>query len=503
MGVLQEKLKEVIISVLPIVGIVLLLTIVFAVAGKPLPPVLLLGFLLGALLIAAGLTLFLLGVDRGVSPLGEHIGVALSKSGRVWFIALVGLIAGFFVSVAEPDLQILAGQVSAVTSGAIGRFALLAVVSLGVAVMLVIGLFRIFYNIPLYQTLLLLYGLILLLSLFSPPEFLAISFDASGATTGALTVPFVLALALGIAHLKRDSKASEKDSFGLVGVTSTGAIISVLLMGLLSHIQGLNGSLPEAESGKGMEMVLRIAGDSLTAIFPLFIIFAVFQTAVFKFPKRERRRILLGLIYTWLGLILFLTGVNAGFMELGVELGKIIAQFDRQGWIVAVGFLLGFATILAEPAVYILTRQIETVTAGYIKRRVVLGALAIGVGAAVGLSMLRIIVPEIQLWHYLLPGFGLCILLSFITPKLFVGIAFDSGGVASGPMTATFILSFSQGVAESVPSADILRDSFGMIAMVAMTPIIALEILGVLFKIRSHHKGGVRTRETNKANGAG
>jgi hypothetical protein len=490
LGVLGEKFKEVLLSVTPVTAIVLVLSCIFHIAGNPLPPAMLLYFLLGVLLIIAGLSLFLLGVDIGIAALAANIGGALSKANRLWLLALAGLVIGFFICIAEPDLQILAGQIEGVTSGSISKASILLVVSSGIAVMLVLGLIRIVYNFPQHILLAILYGLILIIALFTPPEILAISFDASGATTGALTVPFILALALGISSLKKDSRVSEEDSFGLVGVTSTGAIIGVLLLGLLKKIGGLTGSLPEEAHAGVVTMILELGRDSVIAILPLFVIFAVFQATSAKFPRRQARRVVVGLIYNCLGLILFLVGVNIGFMELGVKLGAVIAGYSMSPLIVVLGFVIGFVTIMAEPAVYVLMRQIEDVTSGYVRRNIVLITLAVGVGLAVGLSMLRILAPAIQLWHYLLPGFALCVALSFFTPKLFVGIGFDSGGVASGPMTATFILAFSQGVAAATAGADILKDAFGMISMVAMMPIITIEILGLIFKF-SLRKGGV------------
>ena len=476
----MEKVKEVLMSVLPITAMVFVLQLVFWFFGAPLEGAMLGRFLLGAVLIIVGLSIFLFGVDIGITPLGSNIGGSLAKSNKLWLLALVGFVVGFFICIAEPDLQILAGQVAEVTSGMVGKMLMLVTVSVGIALLLVAGHARIVYNFPIHILLTILYALIFLLALFAPPEFLALSFDASGATTGALTVPFFMALALGVSGMKKDSKASETDSFGLVGVTSAGAVIGVLLLGLFFRKDSMTGSLPEGtQHGMG-----EIAVDSLMAMLPIVLIFLVFQFFVFRFPKRRRRRMLVGLIYTGVGLFLFLMGVNIGFMDLGVALGQTAVSAGGSTLAVVVGCLLGFVTIMAEPAVYVLTHQIEEVTAGYVKRKVVLGALTIGVGAAVGLSTLRIVAPNIQLWYYLLPGFALSVALSFFTPKLFVGIGFDSGGVASGPMTATFILAFTLGVADAAAGVDV-KDAFGMIAMVAMTPIIALQILGLLFKRKS------------------
>lgn len=336
----------------------------------------------------------------------------------------------------------------------------------------------------------------MLLALFTSPEFLAISFDASGATTGAMTVPFILALATGVSRLKKDSKSSEKDSFGLVAIASTGAIIAVMLMSILSKTDQVTGNLEGSEVISTsiilpfIEKIPVIAFEIILALLPILIIFIIFQKIKFKLSKRSFRKILFGMLFTFIGLVIFLVGVNAGFMDVGTAVGKSIAALDNKMYVIIVGFVLGFVTILAEPAVYVLTHQIEDVTSGYVKRKVVMFTLAIGVGFAVALSMVRILVPEVKLWHYLLPGYLVSIAMSYFVPKLFVGMAFDSGGVASGPMTATFILAFAQGVAEAIEGADVLIDGFGMIAMVAMTPIIALQILGFIFKIKSR-KGGM------------
>lgn len=461
----------------------------------PLDATMLYRFLLGVLLIIIGLTIFLFGVDLGVTPIGAHMGNTIAKSNKVWIVAVSGLFLGFFISVAEPDLHILAGQVSQVTSQAIGKSTLVVVVSIGIALMLTLGLFRVIYNKSLRLLFTLLYAVILLLSLFVSPEFLAISFDASGATTGAMTVPFMLALAVGISSLKK-GRRSEDDSFGLVGIASTGAILAVMTMSVLKGTGSLSGNL-DTQSSPSQSLITPfletfpvILYEVILALLPILILFIIFQVISFRLDRRHVRRILRGLLYTLVGLVLFLTGVNAGFLDVGQVVGFELAARDGNFFLIAVGFILGFVVILAEPAVHVLTRQIEDVTSGYIRAKIVLGALSIGVGVAVALSMVRILTPALHLWHYLLPGYLLCIGLSYIVPPLFVGMSFDSGGVASGPMTATFILAFAQGAAESIEGASVLIDGFGLIAMVAMTPIIALQILGLVFKVKSV-KGGL------------
>lgn len=492
LNVFSEKIKEVLTSVLPITVIVLILNFVIT----PLETPILMRFILGAILIIIGLSIFLFGVDIGITPIGNLMGSNLAKSNKIWIVVVAGVILGFFISIAEPDLHILADQVDFVTSGLISKGSIVVVVSIGIALLLALGLIRIVYNFPLYKLLTILYLIILGLALFTSPEFLAISFDASGATTGALTVPFILSLAIGTSALKKDSKASEKDSFGLVAVTSTGAIISVMIMNIISGADKITGNidiqLSESNSiiSPFLHEVPKVSKEIFIALLPMLILFLIFQKISFKLSKRAFVKILKGLIYTFIGLVLFLVGVNAGFMDVGSIIGYNLASFENKYIVVIVGFILGLLTILAEPAVHVLTTQIEDVTSGYVKKSVVLVALSIGVGFAVALSIIRIIVPEIQLWHYLLPGYIISILMAYFVPKLFVGIAFDSGGVASGPMTATFILAFAQGAADKIENANVLVDGFGVIAMVALTPLIALQVLGLIFKVKSK-KGGI------------
>jgi hypothetical protein len=492
LNAITDKLKEVLFSVLPIVIIVLILNFTIT----PLETPTLIRFLIGALLIILGLSIFLLGVDLGITPVGNLMGSFLAKSNNVWVVLTAGAILGFFISIAEPDLHILAGQVNFVTSGVISKFSIVAIVSIGIAIMLSLGLFRILFNVPLYKVLTGLYALILGLALFTTPEFLAISFDASGATTGALTVPFILALAMGVSILKKDSKASEKDSFGLVAIASAGAIIAVIVMSIVSRADKITSSLEIDVSSSNsiispfFNVLPTIMYEVFLALLPLIVVFLVFQKISFKLDKRGFRKILKGFVYAFTGLVFFLVGVNAGFMEVGTTVGYVLASLDNKFYLLTVGFLIGLVTILAEPAVHVLTHQIEEVTSGSVKRKAVLGALSIGVGFSVALSMIRILIPGVQLWHYLLPGYVISIIMTYFVPKLFVGIAFDSGGVASGPMTATFILALAQGAAEQIEGANVLIDGFGIIAMVALTPLITLQILGLIFKIKSK-KGGL------------
>ena len=493
MEVFIDKLKEVLQSVLPITILVIILHFTIA----PLPGIEFSRFLFGALLIIMGLAVFLFGVDIGITSIGNYLGKEIARSNSLKFVLVMGLILGFFISIAEPDLIILANQVSEVTDGAIPSTVLLVVVSVGIAFMMTIGLFRIVYRYPLRNIFFVIYTLIFLLALFSSNDLFAIAFDASGSTTGALTVPFMLALATGVASLNHDSKSAEIDSFGLVGVASSGAILGVLILGLFTGDSGITGTL-SVDVGAYTSWVVpftdtlpHMALETVLSIAPILIIFVCYNLFVAKrkMQTADFKRAMLGLLYLYVGLVLFLTGVNAGFLNVGRQLGMTIAGMDSKWPVLFIGLLLGLVVILAEPAVYVLTHQIEDVTNGSVKRSVVLVFLSVGVGLAVLLSVVRVLVPEILLWHYLVPGYIIALVLAFRVPNLFVGMAFDAGGVASGPMTATFILAFIQGVADITPHSNVLLDGFGMIAMVAMMPILSLQLLGAIYQQRSKKEG--------------
>ena len=492
MNILYRKFKEVFKAILPIVAMVLLLDLCLIDLAEGLLP----RFLLGALMIFLGLSIFLFGVENGITPIGNELGTRLTRSGRLPLTLGAGAALGFIISMAEPDLHILADQVTLVTGGILEKWTLVIVVSLGIALMLSLGIFRILRGIPLYLLLMGLYGVILLLSVLVPPEFLAIAFDSSGATTGAMTVPFIMAISIGISSLKKNSLASEKDSLGMVAIVSAGAIIGVLLLGILSG-DGLLANVPEmaeagAAHGAGM-LFQKVAFEIFLALLPILLIFLVFLPDP---SVNLYRRHLFGLGYTYIGLVLFLFGVNYGFMDVGRVVGEQVASLGLPWLLVLVGFLLGLVTILAEPAVYVLTDEIDDITSGYVPRRFILMTLSLGVGLAVALAMLRIVIPGLDIWRILLPGYLIALALTIFVPKIFVGIAFDAGGVASGPMNATFILAFTQGAAGAAGNGDVLMNGFGLITMVAMTPLIALQILGLIFKIKVKKEGLLQWKNT-------
>jgi len=483
---LTDKLKEVLASVLPITLIVLILHFTIS----PLEKNMLYAFLVGSVLVIIGLTIFLFGISQGIEPIGHGVGNAITRNSCLAVVITVMLILGFFISYAEPDLHILAKQVDSVTSGQFDNILLVVVVSIGIGTMMTLGMLRILSNVRLKYVFAAAYGLIFVISLFSTSDFLAIAFDASGATTGAITVPFMLAMAAGFSAMKKDSRMSEADSFGLVGISSTGAILGVLITSLFIDNSKLVGALPETEISNATlweiysSKFLHIAWDSFVTLLPIIVTYIVFQIFFFKHKKNKVIDTVRGLVLTFVGLVIFLLGVNGGFMEVGAQLGIQLASMESNAPVLIVALLLGLTTVLSEPAVHVLTSQVEEITGGTVRRRLVLIFLSIAVGASIFMSALRILIPDIQLWMYLLPGFGLSVILAFFVPDLFVGMAFDAGGVASGPMTATFSLAFVQGIAAQVPTADVVADGFGMIAIVAMMPIIAIELLGALYQAK-------------------
>lgn len=490
MNRLSEKFFEVLIAIIPIVFIVFTLKVTFI----PIENLQMIKFFVGSLFVLVGLTFFLLGVDLGIAPLGVWLSSIITKKNRLEIVIISAFFLGFIISIAEPGLLILGNQIDSITQGGISSFSIVFTVSLGIGLFMIIGFMRLIYNIPLYLILIISYGVIFVLGFFTSAEFLAIAFDTSGSTTGVLAVPFILALSLGVSVLKKDSAASENDSFGLISIVSVGAIIAVMVLNLFRGQQEYTEVLATVDPSSisvfrtFINSFLKAVLESFFVFLPLIIIF-VLLNLFSSLHKDERRRIIFGFIYALLGLSLFFAGVNTGFMEVGSIIGGYLIFFDSSFLLIAIAFILGVVTILAEPAVYVLTRQIEDVTSGYIKRQLVLTALSLGVGLAVGLSALRVVVVGIELWHYVLPGYFVAILLTFFVPELFIGIAFDAGGVATGPMTATFILAFINGAANEHAKASILFEGFGMIAMVALMPIITLQLLGLFFKYKTYKEG--------------
>ncbi|MDD4135215.1 MAG: DUF1538 domain-containing protein [Eubacteriales bacterium] len=481
MSLLREKFSEVSRSLVPVVTLVLLLALTLVEVETDI----LVRFIAGSALLLVGLSIFLLGVDLAMHPIGDHMATEMATSKTAFKVAGLSFLLGFLVTVAEPDLLILGNQVEAASGRSLSAMMMVYMVSIGVGVMIAFGTFRLLqsHRYPVFMAI--TYGVIFVLAILVSEEFLAVSFDASGATTGALTTPFVLALTAGLSRIK-GGKTAEEDSFGMVGVMSAGPILAVMLMSILTgqeHIQGEAERFLPASGilGPILHELPKVFLESLIALLPLSALFFIMNLAKFKVQRRELGRIIKGLLYTLLGLGIFLTGVYSGFMDMGQIIGRGIAE--HHSWFLPIlGFGMGMIVVLVEPAVHILGEQIQDATGGRIPVKLIRITLSIGVGLAMAGSMLRIMIPEVKLWFFLLPGFAAAVLLSFISDPVFVGIAYDAGGVASGPMTATFVLAFAQGAAAMTPGANVLVDGFGVIAMVAMTPVLAIMILGAVFQ---------------------
>lgn len=454
-----DEIKNTSKSVVPIAILVVILNLFVGVESK-----LLVNFFLGCVGVILGLGVFLTGVEISVSEIGSMMGEFLARFDRIIKVIVFGVFIGFTISIAEPDLLILAGEVTSAIG--ISAQVIVMIISIGVGIMISSGLYRIFKDISLSTMMCIIYGTVFILMIFTEEMGHAIAFDASGATTGAMTTPFIIALGLGVANLKGEK--SEDDSFGLVGLASTGPILAGLLMNLFS---GGGGEIVADNAAHSPLMSGFI--NSTFAIVPIALVFYIMNYFYFKIEKDELRSISLGLVYTYLGLIIFLTSVEGGFMDLARVMGE---GLSHSKFLPLIGFVLGLLVVLAEPAVAVLSEQVEDVTGGSIPRKNILIALSIGVAFAVMLAIFRIRIEGFALWMLIVPGFLISLILSRRVDQIFVGIAFDSGGVASGPMTATFILAFCQGVAGNIV------DGFGVISFVAMMPVLTIMIMGNLYK---------------------
>ena len=472
---LKEKISEALSSVLPITVIVLLLS--FTLAPMPIGTLVL--FLLGAALLIVGMGFFSLGADIAMMPMGEQMGRRLGTSQNLAFIALVCFLIGVTVTIAEPDLQVLARQVPAVPD-----LVIIITVAVGVGTFLLTSMLRTRFGIPLQYTLLVLYAVVFILSIFVPNEFLAVAFDSGGVTTGPITVPFIMALGTGLAS----RQGKDEDNFGMVAVCSVGPILAVMILGLLynsTEVAYTPFEIPLVETSQdagrqfaqGLPLYLK---EVFFGLLPIIFFFMAFQLISIRLKRRALIKIGIGIGYTFLGLVLFLTGANIGFMPAGHYLGQTMASNSPSWMLIPLGMIVGYFIVAAEPAVHVLNRQLEDVTSGAIPQKAICLSLSIGVSLSIGISMLRVWL-HIPIYWFLVPGYLIALLLTFRVPKIFTAIAFDSGGVSSGPMTATFLLPFAMGACQAL-GGDVLMDAFGVVSMVAMTPLITLQILGLFYQ---------------------
>lgn len=479
-SILKTKLKESLDSVLPITAIVFVLC--FSVISVPTD--LLMAFLVGAFMLIIGMGMFTLGTDLSMTPVGEYVGSTVTKSRKLWFIVIVSFLVGAIITISEPDLQVLAEQVPNIPNSVI-----VWAVALGVGVFLVIAMLRILFGLRLSYMLIFFYAIVFILSAFVPSEFLSVAFDSGGVTTGPMTVPFIMALGVGVASIRADKNA-ENDSFGLVALCSVGPILAVLILGMLFNAsEGAYSpvEIPQIATSKDLwhmffSEIPHYIKEVASALLPIMVFFLVFQLFGSRLQKDTLIRIGVGFVYTYIGLVLFLCGVNVGFMPVGNYIGQQLGSLDYNWIIIPIGMVIGYFIVSAEPAVHVLNKQVYEMTSGAIPKKALSTSLSIGVSLSVGLAMLRIVVG-IPIMYMLIPGYLIAIVLSFFVPPMFTAIAFDSGGVASGPMTATFLLPLAMGAAVSC-GRDVTTYAFGVVAMVAMTPLITIQILGLMFKFK-------------------
>ena len=478
---LKEKIRESLSAVLPITGIVLMLSIF--VIPMELGSVVM--FLTGALMLIVGMGFFQLGAEMAMTPLGEGVGVQISKLKKLLTVLLTGFLMGVIITVSEPDLQVLAGQVPSVPN-----MVLIMTVAVGVGLFLALAIVRIRYKISLSMLLIVCYLALILVSAFVPKEFLAVAFDSGGVTTGPMTVPFIMAMGVGLASVRSDKNAAN-DSFGLVALSSVGPILAVLILGCFFKPTEAAYTLTDVATVVTTQDVARVfaqglplyAREVLLSLVPILWVFLIFQWLTHRYHGMQIKRIIVGFGYTYIGLVLFLCGANVGFAPVGAYLGKELAGLSLRWILVPIGALIGYYIVKAEPAIQVLNHQVEAVTNGAISVKMMNRCMQIGVAASVGLAMLRVL-TGISIQWFVIPGYIIALVLSRMVPDIFIGIAFDSGGVASGPMTSTFLLPLSIGVCEAL-GGNLMTDAFGVVALVALTPLIAIQLMGLVYKLKT------------------
>jgi len=482
--VLLKKFKESLFSVLPITVVIIVLNFILP---SQMTGVDFTAFCVGSVLLVAGMALYSLGSDSALAPVGETIGQKITATKKIWLILIVGFIIGVIVTIAEPDLMVLGGQLGDM------KWLIIITISLGVGAFLVLALGRIFIKVNLNIIILILYGIVFLLAIFVDNRYIALSFDSGGVTTGPITVPFIISLGVGVAGVL-GGKGQKDNSFGVVAICSVGPIFMVLLLCLIFK--------PDIDSAVHRTALIDFASffpflfsnlascalEVGIAIIPISLVFLLFNFIYLRLPKQRLIKIIVGLVYTYVGLTLFLTGVNTGFTSTGLMLGQRIALLENKWILVAIGAGIGSLMVLAEPAVHVLAKQVENISDGAIKSKTILIVLCLSMMIAVGLSMVRII-TGLSIWFIILPGYAIALILSFFVPKIYTAIAFDSGGVASGPMATTFMLPLAIGAATALTgSGSVLTNAYGLVAFIALTPLITVQVLGLIVRIKAGRK---------------
>ncbi len=484
MGLLK-KLKEVSFSIGPIVALITLLHLFVS----PLPAGDLGNFAIGGVFIIVGLSIFLTGIEIGLIPIGERIGSDVTRSKNLWLVLLTGMLVGVIIILAEPSIAVLADQV-AMVNPSISTTTMVTMIALGFGFYMMIGMARVVLRISLKWIYAISYATLFGIFAFSSPIMMGIAFDSGGASTGPLSVPFVIAVGLGVARVQQKQKDS--DNFGFVSLVLIGPTLAIGILSLLGGpASEVAGDLVVRQSGDFLSLLMPSISQVTHSLIPLIILCLVYQILLIKMPIRRLLRVGIGFVYLFVGLTLFFIGVNGGFIPVGFQIGYTMGSFNTT-LLLVVGLVIGSITVLSEPSVYVLVDQVQVITQGHIRKPVMLVSLSIGVGLSVFLAVLRII-TGLSLWYFVLPVYGAAVILSFVIPELFVGLSFDSGSVSSGPMATTFLLSFAIGSSVAV-GGNPTTDAFGVIIFVSMTPVIVVQILGLLFA-RAQKRGQQATEE--------
>ncbi|GHU59490.1 membrane protein [Spirochaetia bacterium] len=492
-------------SVLPITAIVLIASIIFV----PMSAGIIVMFIVGAALLIIGMGFFTLGADMAMMPMGEGIGAELTKGRSVLLALGISFLMGVIITIAEPDLMVLALQLAQ----SVNIWALIVTVGVGVGLFMAIAVLRVIIGVPLRFLLLVFYGLTFALAFYlvsnGNTAFVPVSFDSGGVTTGPITVPFMLAMCVGVASLRGD-KSAKSDSFGFVALCSIGPIMAVMLLGVALNITEVPpNSLPAEEitaiaDYTDRDVVKAFVGefpetikDVGTALAAILVFFFIFQLITRRYHKQQLIKILVGFVYTFIGLVVFLTGVDVGFIPVGSLFGSELGASPIKWVLIPLAMVIGYFIVAAEPAVHVLNKQVEDVSQGAITQKVMARTLAIGMSLALGIAMVRILF-NISILYILVPAYAFALILTFFVPPMFTGIAFDSGGVCSGPMTSTFLLPFAIGVCatagQKTNNIPTMVDAFGIVAMVAMTPLVVVQLLGLVYsnKMKSSARQAAR-----------
>jgi len=486
-------LKETFFSSLPLAAVM----IIVCVFIKPFPdPLDYVKIAVGYAGVVVGQSVFLVGLDISILPVGKIMGESLIKLKKAVFIIVFGILFGLLATVAEPALSVLAKQTSMIMP-LINNILFIWIMGAGIGVFVGFSLFRILKSINIKIVFAALYVVVFLSVIFVPQEFVSLAFDGSGATTGDISVPFILALGMGVS-LTMSKRKTNDETFGIIGIASVGPILAVFIYGIvLKYVNG--GTIPPAgEYTPGTaesiaDLVLSNLGNVALALLPVIILFLPFQFFLVKLSKKKFIKILIGTIPVFIGLFIFLFCIDYGFAYAAKYIGEVFLDTSRGDWfkwlLLIVGFVLGAAITLSEPAVTVLGEQLEEITNGHIKKLTIRMTLAIGIGFAATLSIVKILTQVNILW-FLVPLYAVALLMMIFTSKMFVGLAFDSGGVSGGALTSAFLTPLTLGIAQAVAATagagaqSILINGFGIIAFISVTPMIAVQTLGIIYETK-------------------